>query len=585
MSATFPSWPNRCLFSSLANASTARFRLNYKSGIRFDSEKNEEITDALDTGGGRISVTMGDIGAWSGSRHIQMGNPALQQELRPETAGLETSAQTTNPVLPRKDDLMKSTTHFSCFAVTLIMAALPTASFSVTPARASLSDSETKLNPSDAAAFDNFGFSVAISGNTTLVGARWDDDGGFNAGSAYLFDVTTGNQIAKLTASDAAAGDSFGKSVAISGITALVGAVGDDDGGRSSGSAYLFDVTTGNQIAKLTASDTAVEDWFGYSVAISGNTAMVGAIFDRDGGSLSGSAYLFDVTTGNQIAKLTASDATAGDRFGSSVAISGNTALVGALQDDDGGSNSGSAYLFDVTTGNQIAKLTASDAASNDNFGSSVAISGNTALVGAFKDDDAGSRSGSAYLFDITTGDQIAKLTASDAAAFDRFGFSVAISGNTAMVGAYADDDGGNVSGSAYLFDVTTGNQFAKLTASDAAANDNFGWSVAISDNTALVGAFGDNGEGFDSGSAYLFENIPEPSGFLLATLAGLFALVTTPLRRRREEDRRGRGSVVYTQVGLKGQKHMSSGQRASAGCPSWPTALTKILSASYRVR
>ncbi len=123
----------------------------------------------------------------------------------------------------------------------------------------------------------------------------------------------------------------------------------------------------------------------------------------------------------------------------------------------------------------------------------------------------------------MTTGNQLAKFTASDAAAGDLFGFSVAISGNTALVGARWDDDGGPKSGSAYLFDVTTGNQIAKLTADDAATDDIFGFSVAISGNTALVGAFRDDDGGSDSGSAYLFENIiPEPSTLLLGVMACL---------------------------------------------------------------
>ena len=144
---------------------------------------------------------------------------------------------------------------------------------------------------------------------------------------------------------------------------------------------------------KLTASDAASEDYFGYSVGISGATAIVGA--HRDG-----SAYLFDATTGAQIAKLTASDAAAGDNFGISVGISGATAIVGAHRDaDDDGFYSGSAYLFNATTGAQIAKLTASDAAGGDYFGHSVAIFDNTAIVGAFADDDAGFNSGLAYVF------------------------------------------------------------------------------------------------------------------------------------------------------------------------------------------
>ena len=232
----------------------------------------------------------------------------------------------------------------------------------------------------------------------------------FTAFLALLFACTPTTQAAffdqeiKITAADAAQDDRFGRAVAISGNTALVGAWFDDDGSSNSGSAYLFDVTSGNQLAKLTPSDTTAGDRFGASVAISGNTALVGAYVNDDG---AGSAYLFDITTGNQIAKITATDAVSGDQFGVSVAISGNTALVGAYADDDGGSNSGSAYLFDVTTGNQLAKLTAADAAANDWFGVSVAISGNMALLGANGDSESGTRSGSAYLCLKTSPSQV----------------------------------------------------------------------------------------------------------------------------------------------------------------------------------
>ena len=150
------------------------------------------------------------------------------------------------------------------------------------PAWARIFDSETKLTSSDAAADDQFGHRVGISGGTAIVGARYDDDAGEDSGSAYLFDVTTGNQLFKLTASDAAADDRFGQSVGISGGMAIVGAIGNDDAGSESGSAYLFDVTTGKQLFKLTASDAAAGDQFGYSVAISGTIAVVGAFLDDD---------------------------------------------------------------------------------------------------------------------------------------------------------------------------------------------------------------------------------------------------------------------------------------------------------------
>ena len=220
------------------------------------------------------------------------------------------------------------------------------------------------------------------------------------------------------------------------------------------------------QIEKLTASDAATDDRFGNSVAISDNTIVIGAVGDDGGGNNSGSAYIYerDAATGffEQRAKLTASDAAADDRFGSSVAISGNTVVIGTVFDNDGGTYSGSAYLFEKPAGGWInmtqrAKLTASDAAAGDLFGSSVAISGDTIVIGAAGDDDGGASSGSTYLFEKPASGWInmtqrAKLTASDAAAGDLFGSSVAISGDTIVIGAVFDNDGGNYSGSAYLY-------------------------------------------------------------------------------------------------------------------------------------
>ena len=379
---------------------------------------------------------------------------------------------------------------------------------STAAAYADLGDQLFKLLPDDGAEFDNFGVSVAISGTTAIVGAERDDDNGGSSGSAYLFDTTTGQQIAKLLADDGAEADLFGISVAISGATAIVGAYEDDDNGPSSGSAYLFDTTTGRQIAKLLPDDGAANDWFGFSVAISGATAIVGAVLDDDNGFWSGSAYLFDISDPAnpvQTAKLLADDGAANDVFGRSVAISGATAIVGAF-----GGNS--AYLFDTTTGRQLFKLLADDGAANDWFGFSVAISGATAIVGAYFDDDNGFDSGSAYLFDTTTGVQIAKLLADDGAEFDNFGVSVGISGATAIVGAHQDDDNGGWSGSAYLFDTTTGDQIAKLLPDDGAALDEFGRSVAISGAVAIVGAWHDADNGRQSGSAYLFDAAGTPA-------------------------------------------------------------------------
>ncbi len=425
---------------------------------------------------------------------------------------------------------------FKKLILTLVFSAILLSSVISFPPAYSLNLSEiAKLVASDAAALDEFGLSVSISGDTAIVGALRDDDVPNDSGSAYVFQKVAGTwtQVAKLTASDAAAGDHFGESVSISDDTAIVGAHFDDDVPNDSGSAYVFVKPGGgwadaNEDAKLTASDATAGDAFGISVSISGDTAIVGAHFDDDVPNDSGSAYVFVKPGGGwsgsltEDAKLTASDATAGDAFGISVSISDVTAIVGAVFDDDGGGESGSAYVFVKPGGGwsgsltEDAKLTASDAAAGDIFGNFVSISGDTAIVGANLDDDVPNDSGSAYVFVKPGGGwsgsltEDAKLTASDAAADDRFGLSVSISGDTAIVGALLDDDVPSGSGSAYVFVKPGGgwadaNEDAKLTASDAAALDAFGHSVSISGDTAIVGANGDDDGGESSGSAYVF--------------------------------------------------------------------------------
>ena len=269
------------------------------------------------------------------------------------------------------------------------------------------------------------------------------------------------------------------------------------------GEPYLWgsgDVTTiPSNENKITASDGADNDRFGESVAVGSGRIVVGAYEDDDNGSSSGSAYIFDLD-GTQLAKITASDNAAGDSFGISVAIGNGRIVVGAYQDDDNGSSSGSAYIFDLA-GTQLAKITASDGAANDYFGYSVAIGNGRIVVGAYADDDAGSSSGSAYIFDLD-GTQLAKITASDAAANDYFGNSVAIGNGRIVVGAKQDDDNGETSGSAYIFDLD-GTQLAKITASDGAAYDQFGNSVAVGNGRIVVGADGDDSY---KGSAYIFD-------------------------------------------------------------------------------
>lgn len=387
-----------------------------------------------------------------------------------------------------------------------------------------------KLTASDAAAEDNFGDAVGISGDTAIVGADRDDDGALGSGSAYIFQRNTGGdnnwgEVTKLNAADPDFSDEFGDSVAISGDTVIVGSPFDDDNGSSTGSAYIFERNQGGannwgQVKKLNASDAFGGDSFGWSVGISGDTAIVGTPFNDE----TGSAYIFDRNNGGannwgEVKILTASDAADRDNYGISVGISGDTAVVGAAFNDDAGNGSGSAYIYERSNGGadnwgEVKKLTASNASSGDQFGISVGISGGTAIIGAERADNP-SNSGSAYIFERNTGGannwgEVKILTASDAASFDNFGSGVGISGDSVVVGADGNDDPNN-SGSAYIFERNTGGannwgEVNKFTASDAAADDFFGESVGISGTTAIAGAKFNDDVPDNSGSAYIFD-------------------------------------------------------------------------------
>ena len=391
---------------------------------------------------------------------------------------------------------------------------------------------DQKLTAGDAAADDFFGESVAVDGDTLIVGASAESDLGTDAGAAYVFVLGGGTwtQEAKLTASDGAAFDNFGRSVAIDGDTAIVGAWLDDASAFNSGSAYVFvrSGTTWTQEAKLTPADPEAEDVFGQSVAIDGDTVVVGAYLSDDAGSATGSAYVFirSGTTWSQQAKLLSGDAAGNDHFGISVSVSGDTALIGARLDDLVSVNAGSAYAFvrSGTTWSEQAKLVPIDSDLGDTFGESVSLSGEIALIGAPFNDDAGTDSGSAYVFvrSGSTWSQQFKLLPMDDQSGDNFGNRVSLSGGTAVVAALKDDDAGSDSGSAYVFVLDQGTwvEEDKLVAGDGAADDEFGQSVSVDGGRVLVGARFHDDAGTSSGSAYVF-NCSVPMGAACCLVRG----------------------------------------------------------------
>ncbi len=372
---------------------------------------------------------------------------------------------------------------------------------------------------------DYFGCDVAIDGDTALIAAPADDN--WN-GSVYVYTRTgtTWTQQQKLTPSDPGVDDCFGIRIALQGDTALIGA--DDEFSQDSpGAAYVFTRTgtTWTEQQKLIPPDGDAFDGF-CNVALDTDTAIIGAPYDDDNGVDSGATYVFTRSgdTWTQQAKLFAADPMEGELFGYEVSLDGDTAVMVTYDWWNDTVNPGAAYVFTRmgTTWTQQAKLVGSDTVPGDTFGIDVSLDDDTVIVGAVNDDDQGPYSGTAFVFTRTgtTWTQQAKLLASDGTYWDWFGGSVSLQGDTALIGAADDEDNGAGSGSAYVFTRTgtTWSEQQHLLASDGAAQDNFGWPVYLDGDTAFIGAWYDPAQGPNAGSVYVFtktsENQPPVADF-----------------------------------------------------------------------
>lgn len=437
-----------------------------------------------------------------------------------------------------------------------------------------------KATALDGSIDDFYGYSAAMSGDYAIIGSirSSKDVNNLNeiqgAGAAYIFKRigTTWIQEAKIVASDRATFDQFGYSVSISGDYVIVGAW--NKGKRDTvtnfvnpeGAAYIFKRTgsTWTQQAKIVASDKTAGDQFGISVAIRGDYAIVGAYKednDVTGTNIAydaGAAYIFKRvdSTWTQEAKIVASVRTSVDLFGYSVAINGDYAFVGAVTEDEDATESntlqeaGAVYVFKRTGTNwaQTAKIIAKDRATNSQFGNAIATNGDYLIIGAYFDasDAEGmnpqNRAGSAYIFKRTgsTWTQEVKFTAKDRLAHDQFGISVDINDDYAIVGAYLNDtdtEGGNYAenaGAAYIFKRTgtTWASNAKVIANDRSSISGFGRAVAINNSYALVSTpFADKGSGIHGkGAAYFFEPTIEPIKINIVKQFKIYPIPTTGL-------------------------------------------------------
>jgi hypothetical protein len=398
----------------------------------------------------------------------------------------------------------------------------------VLPASASWSQRQ-KITSAPRGVGAQFANAVAINGSTMVVGARFDSTTASQAGAAYVYVLNGGawTQQAVLLANDGALADKFGYSVAISEDTIVVGSYNDDSPLSNAGSAYVF-VRSGTSWTfqqKLTANDATADDEFGNAVGIVGETIVVGAHFaDLPSNSQAGSAYVYRRTgtvwaqTQRLIPVATGGNVILGDHFGESVAMSSMLA-IGAAGDDTPFTAAGAVYVFAESGGvfSQQQKINIGTGANGDSFGNSVAIEGNTLVGGALQYTPiiAQPAYGAAYVYEFNGSTWISqgRLTASDGASFDRFGYSVAVSNNVIAVGAREDDTtaGGPDAGSAYIF-TRTGSVWTerqKLTPADPFNGDRFGVSVALSFGNLVIGAgekalSSPNGQG----AAYYFTQI-----------------------------------------------------------------------------
>jgi len=386
-----------------------------------------------------------------------------------------------------------------------------------------------RLISDDIAAEDYFGSAVAVSGDYAIIGACYDDENGENSGSAYIFhnNGETWEQYQKITASDGQTNDFFAITVTISGDYAFVNSLW---GNNYAGKVYVFynDAGTWTETSILIASDGEAEDFFGTSMSISGDYAIIGAYGNDDSGSESGSAYIFynDEGIWTETTKLTAFDGNENDRFGISVGIYDDYAIIGADGSaNNSGTNSGTAYIFYNNLGNweQTQQIESLDAVLGDQFGTSVSMSGEYAAIGADYKSDDGTWSGAAYVFHDNSGiwEQNTKLTASDAGTQKHFGNSIEIAGDILIVGS-----NGNIAftpyiaGSAYMFKKILGSwqETAILQASDIANEDQFAYVVDFSDDFAFVGSPRNDTNYEDAGAVYVYELIPT-TGFIAGTV------------------------------------------------------------------
>ena len=376
----------------------------------------------------------------------------------------------------------------------------------------------------DGAALDRAGSSVAASELYLAVGSPRDDDQGSNSGSVNVYSAVDGSFIRKITPPANSAGDEFGNAIAIDGNDLLVGARFDDDGGSNAGAAYLYDIQTGDLIKKLTSPSPTAGDQFGNAVSIENGNIAISAWLSDSAAAEGGAVFIFNTSNDNSIT-ITAPSAADFDQFGASVSLSGNQVAIGAPFRDSSETDTGSAYVFSLD-GILVQQFSSPSSTTGANFGSSLSLDQSQLLIGS----PGAAGTGLAYLYDLGPSETRKTINSTDPQDGEKFGTSVSLLPNSFLIGAHFNDTAANTAGKAYLFDSSV-NLISELTQPAAKNADFFGFGVSHSSEGILIGVPQRDDAGSSSGGAQYFpKSFPVNDLKIRPGTPGELQLTWTPL-------------------------------------------------------
>ena len=355
----------------------------------------------------------------------------------------------------------------------------------------------------DATGGDAFGIAVATNASVAAVGALFHNN---DQGAVYVYDLETNTQLHKLVPDSVIAGDDFGRSVVVNDQYV----VGSSIWHNENGTVFVFDIETGELVREIVASDGNVDDRFGASLAIDGNILAVGCPYDDWAGDWSGSVYIFNLDTGEELIKFEWDETMPYDNYGIDVDVQGELLLIGASGESTQFDVGGIVYLMNWQTGALVHVLYPEDLEEIGKFGQAVGLTETHAIIGAPSHDTIwGINAGAAYIFDLEDGNELFKLEGSQGQMLGFFGEHIQTHGDRAVIGQWYGITGGSSQGTAYVYEVSTGTELQVLTPPNGIDYDLFGSAVAIHENSVLVGAYATDRGLADTGSVYQFDLAP----------------------------------------------------------------------------